>query len=371
MAFILLNLDGIFKSQSDVSWAKRNELVDLVWFPTGGGKTEAYLGLIALTIINRRLTCGEAGYGVTAIMRYTLRLLTTQQFQRALRLILALEQIRLWEIDYYNLGKEQISIGLFVGDQSLPNSLKDLKEECRKWESRTESGNNSKIPLDVCPWCGSKLTHETSRSSGVKFFCKNIFCTYDVENAVIPVRLCDDDIYINPPTLLFGTVDKFAQLAHKVNTYNTSASKDSRRLFGRGANWQKLPPDLIIQDELHLLLGPLGSAVSLYECAIDQLCTRKEGDLTIRPKIISSTATTRNTALQVRALYDRGISIFPKNGIDYDDSFFAFYKRCKKGRRRLVVCIKAQVYWSDANRQNTDDDTDEACCYSVCPSCNF
>ena len=106
---------------------KRNELVDLVWFPTGGGKTEAYLGLIALTIINRRLTCGEAGYGVTAIMRYTLRLLTTQQFQRALRLILALEQIRLWEIDYYNLGKEQISIGLFVGDQSLPNSLKDLK----------------------------------------------------------------------------------------------------------------------------------------------------------------------------------------------------------------------------------------------------
>ena len=152
MAFILLNLDGIFKSQSDVSWAKRNELVDLVWFPTGGGKTEAYLGLIALTIINRRLTCGEAGYGVTAIMRYTLRLLTTQQFQRALRLILALEQIRLWEIDYYNLGKEQISIGLFVGDQSLPNSLKDLKEECRKWESRTESGNNSKIPLDVCLW---------------------------------------------------------------------------------------------------------------------------------------------------------------------------------------------------------------------------
>ena len=134
---------------------------------------------------------------------------------------------------------------------------------------------------------------------------------------------------------MFGTVDKFAQLAHKVNTYNTSASKDSRRLFGRGANWQKLPPDLIIQDELHLLLGPLGSAVSLYECAIDQLCTRKEGDLTIRPKIISSTATTRNTALQVRALYDRGISIFPKNGIDYDDSFFAFYKRCKKRETKI------------------------------------
>ncbi|MGE4283831.1 MAG: helicase-related protein [Clostridia bacterium] len=329
LAFILLNLDGIFKSQNDLSWSKRNELVDLVWFPTGGGKTEAYLGLIALTIINRRLTKCEAGYGVTAIMRYTLRLLTTQQFQRALRLILALEQVRLWELDNCKLGDEEISIGLFVGDQSLPNSLDGLKDELRKnWESRTETNNNSKIPLDLCPWCGSKLKHQIDRS-GVKFYCENPYCTFDVVNAVIPVRLCDDDIYKNPPTLLFGTVDKFAQLAHKVNTGGNRTNKDSRRLFGRGENWNKLTPDLIIQDELHLLLGPLGSAVSLFECAIDQLCTRNENGQTIRPKIISSTATTRNTALQVRALYDRGISIFPKNGIDYDDSFFAFYKRSK------------------------------------------
>lgn len=343
LAFILLNLDGIFKSSSDILWNKRNELVDLVWFPTGGGKTEAYLGLIALTIINRRLTCGEDGYGVTVIMRYTLRLLTTQQFQRALRLILALEQIRLWEMDAYNLGKEQISIGLFVGDQSLPNSLDDLKIECRKWESRTETDNKSKIPLDVCPWCGSKLKYEVGRN-GVSFFCENVYCTYDVENAIIPVRLCDDEIYKFPPTLLFGTVDKFAQLAHKVTTSKTFTCKDSRRLFGRGENWNKLTPDLIIQDELHLLLGPLGSAVSLYECAIDQLCTRKEGNLIIRPKIISSTATTRNTALQVRALYDRGVSIFPKNGIDYDDSFFAFYKRQKKDGEQTWSFVSKRKY---------------------------
>jgi superfamily II DNA/RNA helicase len=329
LAFILLNLDGIFKSQNDPLWSKRNEQVDLVWFPTGGGKTEAYLGIIALTIINRRFNKGEAGYGVAAIMRYTLRLLTTQQFQRALRLILALEQIRLWKLDNCKLGKEEISIGLFVGDQSLPNSLEDLKDELRKnWENRTDASNNSKIPLGTCPWCGSKLRHESGRNS-VKFFCENVFCTFDVGNAVIPVRLCDEDIYKSPPTLLFGTVDKFAQLAYKINTDRSSINKDSRRLFGCGFNWNKLTPDLIIQDELHLLLGPLGSAVSFYECAIDQLCTRNENDLTIRPKIISSTATTRNTSLQVRALYDRGISIFPKNGIDYDDSFFAFYKRSK------------------------------------------
>ena len=339
LAFILLNLDGIYQSCRDTSWSKRNELVDLVWFPTGGGKTEAYLGLIALTIVNRRLTRGEAGYGVTAIMRYTLRLLTTQQFQRALRMILALEQIRQWDASSYNLGDEPISIGLFVGSQSLPNSSDDLKKECQQWANRSVTGNSSRIPLDVCPLCGSPLIYQAERN-GVKFFCENIHCTYS--DTSIPVQLCDDEIYQNPPTLLFGTVDKFAQLAYKVDT--TTASRDSRRLFGRGEKWDKLPPDLIIQDELHLLLGPLGSAVSLYECAIDRLCARKEGELIIRPKIISSTATTRNTTLQVRALYDRAVSIFPKHGIDYDDSFFAFYKRRKKEGDREWSFVSKRKY---------------------------
>lgn len=331
LAFILLNLDGIFKSENDAGWSKRNDLVDLVWFPTGGGKTEAYLGLIALTIINRRMTKGEEGYGVTAIMRYTLRLLTTQQFQRALRLILALEQLRIWDLDDCELGEEQISIGLFVGAASLPNHLDGddgLIAETRKWKDRTGDNNMSKIPLDTCPWCGSKLQHISNRSE-VTFFCSNPCCSFDMYSAPLPVRLCDDDIYKNPPTLLFGTVDKFAQLAHKASPNRNEKSKDSRRVFGRGHEWTKLTPDLIIQDELHLLLGPLGSAVSLYECTIDRLCSRTEDGITVRPKIISSTATTRNTALQVRALYDRRISIFPKNGLDYDDSFFAFYKRNK------------------------------------------
>lgn len=337
LAFILLNLDGIFQSVEDSTWKHRNELVDLVWFPTGGGKTEAYLGLIALTIINRRRTKGDRGYGVTAIMRYTLRLLTTQQFQRALRLILALEQIRLWKCDKYDLGNEQISVGLFVGEDSLPNHISNngqhnrpngLIEECNIWN---EQHYRSKIPLDVCPLCGAKLTFQTDSKKNVQFYCSNVKCTFDIGNAELPVRLCDEDIYRKPPTLLFGTVDKFAQLAHKVSTDNRDGFiRDSRRLFGRGLNQTAVTPDLIIQDELHLLLGPLGSAVSLYECVIDQLCTRNENGINIRPKIISSTATTRNTSLQVRALYDRNVSIFPHNGLDYDDSFYAFYKRTKQ-----------------------------------------
>lgn len=323
LAFILLNLDGIYQSSNDPKWDKRNELVDLVWFPTGGGKTEAYLGIIALTIIKRRMCSPEGkGNGVAAIMRYTLRLLTTQQFQRALRLILALEQIRRWEDPRYDLGDEEISIGLYVGDNSLPNHYDDFAKEVR--DHWNDKGSHGKIPLDVCPWCGSQLRAKEISADRYRFHCSNKYCTYG-KRKFLPVRLCDDHILESPPSLLFGTVDKFAQIARRIDT--SRAFADSRQIFG---NNQVLPPELIIQDELHLLLGPLGSAVALFEGAIDQLCSYKNRDgHTIRPKIISSTATTRNTSFQVRALYDRDVSIFPKNGTDYDDSFFAFFKRQK------------------------------------------
>lgn len=325
LAFILLNLDGIIQRSDDPKWKYRNELVDLVWFPTGGGKTEAYLGIIALSIISRRRQYPVNGGGTTAIMRYTLRLLATQQFQRAMRLILALEQLRRWKL--YDLGDEPITIGLFVGEDSLPNNAKSLSDECQKWNTIDDSGKRreSKIPLDKCPCCGRPLKYQnkgTVSDPKIVFRCDNIDCTFSDE---LPVKLCDEYIYQNPPTLLFGTVDKFAALGHKVST--SKERQDSRRLFGKGG-LNYLPPSLIIQDELHLLLGPLGSAVSLFECAIDQLCSyNDDSGLTIRPKIISSTATTRNTELQIRALYDRDVSIFPKPGTDYDDSFFSFYQR--------------------------------------------
>lgn len=322
LAFILLNIDGIINNPLDDNWDKRNAYVDLVWFPTGGGKTEAYLGIIAFCILNRRLIAsknGTKGGGTTAIMRYTLRLLATQQFQRATRLILALESIRSWGI--YGLGDEPISIGLYVGNDSLPNTESGLIDEAKKWKDDAPS----KIPLDKhrCPWCGGELEWEeriVGRKKERNFICKHTFCF----RRGLPILLCDDYVYETPPTLLFGTIDKFAMIAHKVAA---DLDKDSRRLF----TYNGLTPDLIIQDELHLLSGPLGSAAGLFECAIDQLCTRtitiNGKSVKVRPKIISSTATTRNTELQIRALYGRGVNVFPKNGINYDDSFYAFYKR--------------------------------------------
>lgn len=347
LAFILLNLDGIFKPENDENWEKRNEWVDLVWFPTGGGKTEAYLGLIALTIINRRKLHKEEGGGVASIMRYTLRLLTMQQFQRATLVIMALELIRRWGL--YGLGNEPITIGLWVGDNSLPNKTEDLIVEFEKLNNHQPN----KIPFSNCPWCGSIIEGEDKEdkenlnnrdnhwfSNKVHLKCSDNKCSFSYpkrrtrvrpnDQGAIPVCLSDEIIYQHPPTLLFGTVDKFAQLAHKVKGTDNGRNADSRRLFGKG-NWENgkpqngyLSPDLIIQDELHLLLGPLGSAVALFESAVDQLCTREDGT---RPKIISSTATTRNTQLQIAALFDRKVNLFPKSGVECDDSFFAFYRR--------------------------------------------
>jgi len=344
LAFIILNLDGIFNDNSTNE--KRNNQVDLIWFPTGGGKTEAYLGLISLTILHRRMKYGGKGGGTAAIMRYTLRLLTLQQFQRASKLIIALEIMRRGKTSFgHNLGIEPIRIGLYVGNSQIPNKTKDLITEFKN----LNEDKPSKIPFDKCMVCGYKIKgyldvlnekkneyyHEIGRLHCTNHLCamrspkgNQVSLRPDME--CFPLLLSDESIYLHPPALIFGTVDKFAQLAHKVDDSKAGRINDSRRIFGRG-NWEDyklkdgyLPPDLIIQDELHLLLGPLGSAVALFESAFEQLCTRKDGT---KPKIISSTATTRNTGLQIEALFNRSLSIFPKSGIDCDDNFFGMYKR--------------------------------------------
>ena len=337
-----------------------------MWFPTGGGKTEAYLGIIAFMIALRRFTQGEKGNGTTVLMRYTLRMLTLQQFQRATMLIFALDVIRKDEFSLpedYSLGEERITIGLFVGGGSLPNGWettsfsKGMKEELNDISEQIsiigidKKKITSVLPFTSCPWCGGDLfvdkdlknispNHTKENDSygiddQLNIACNTEQCTFHSEYAEddcsLPFRLFDDDIYKYPPTLLFGTVDKFAALANNVSTGGSSYI--SRRLVGKGyggRNKQRnvLPPELIIQDELHLLLGPLGSSVGLFEKSIDYLCTYMDDNGNkIKPKIVTSTATTRNTDKQIFALFNRRSEIFPKQGITCDDSFFAFYKR--------------------------------------------
>jgi len=326
LAFLLLSIKGITEPESE----ERKNVVDLIWFPTGGGKTEAYLAVTAFTIVWRRMMNDEtASQGVSVIMRYTLRLLTAQQFERASKLIASLEFLR--RNFKQALKSTTISIGLWVGNQLTPGGVKDALEavkeietECTKKDGR--AGLKNTFQISSCPWCGTKLISENDYGfeANTKKFnikCLNDKCAFHSE---IPVQVVDEMLFKNPPTLLFATVDKFAQLAWKGEAHKFFNSLDD----------DKLPPDLIIQDELHLLSGPLGSIVGLFEGVVEKLCTKESKNLA--PKIIASTATTRNTTQQIAKLYgNRSVNIFPPPGLSYSDSFFA--KESKATSKRKYI----------------------------------
>ena len=304
LAFVLHELSSFIEPKGP----ERN-VVDLLWFPTGGGKTEAYLGITAFVIFLRRLRNGNND-GVTVIMRYTLRLLTLQQFERASMLIFACEFLR----EKYHLGGEEISIGLWVGGKLTPNLLSEARTSINKQQRGAIISADEANPcqVQVCPWCGKKLTaHDYSvkvseRRMVIK--CSNPECAcYSLENG-FPLHIIDEAIYEHLPTFIVATVDKFAQIP---------LSEKPAALFG--ISNKKNPPELIIQDELHLISGPLGTMTGIYEAAISKLC-EKNG---VYAKVIASTATIRNAKNQIKALYGRDYSQFPPQGISSKDSYFA------------------------------------------------
>lgn len=315
LGFILMNLASV----NDQDHPDRS-LVELIWFPTGGGKTEAYLGLAAFSILMRRLR--HEGGGTTVLMRYTLRLLTRQQFDRASALIFALEELRRERAMGTYLGDEPISIGMWVGTSLTPNRRSDACTKLRSLKTKPYQSN----PFQIlhCPWCKTDLTdngfqgYRQERTSGgertVRFACPEPGCDFHGEH--LPVLVIDDDIYESPPTLVIGTVDKFAQLSWEDRT---------RNLFGAG---DQAPPSLIIQDELHLISGPLGTMVGLYEALIDKLCSRDGNS----PKIVASTATIRRASDQCKALYDRPAFEYPPQGNRANDSYFAQQNDSAPGR---------------------------------------
>ncbi|ABW19569.1 helicase-related protein [Alkaliphilus oremlandii] len=300
LAFLLQEIPSIVDTKN-----KYRDIVDLLWFPTGGGKTEAYLGISAFIIFLRRLRHKDAGAGVTIIMRYTLRLLTIQQFERAAALICACESIR----KNQKFGGEEISIGLFVGGGLTPNKLSDAEKSLQKIQRNGIKAVTEGNPCQIlkCPVCGAAITPQQYeiKNGHMKIFCPNKDCEY---KDGLPIYLIDEDIYNFKPTLIISTVDKFARM-----TWEPKIGQ----IFGIDSPY--LPPDLIIQDELHLIAGPLGTVTGLYETAIDFFCYRKG----IKPKIIASTATIRNAANQILSLYAREHRQFPPQGINIRDSYFA------------------------------------------------
>lgn len=330
LAFILMDINSIINDESP-----DRDLVDLIWFPTGGGKTEAYLGLTAFTIFYRRLRHLERSDGTAIVMRYTLRLLASQQFTRAATLICACEYIRKdciskkSKYNKYNLGDKEITIGLWIGGSHIPNkntagqdSAKhhlDRLSRCKKpYELKEAKERHNKFQVLKCPWCGTKMVKD-NKSGAIKgewgYAMKNnkhfyLFCPHEDCDftTALPIQIIDEELYRNPPTLLFGTVDKFAMLPWDSNIGAFFATDDENRT-----------PELIIQDELHLISGALGTMVGIYETAIDALASHQG----VKPKIIASTATIRRAKEQCSVLYNREVVQFPAPGIRAEDSFFA------------------------------------------------
>ena len=297
-------------------------VMDLLWFPTGGGKTEAYLALTAFVILLRRLRATEkdAGAGVAVLMRYTLRLLTIQQFQRATVMILACELLRrqsqAGKAGIPDLGVSPIGIGLWVGGGATPNTLRGAVDQIQDSPSTYRQ-------ITSCPACGTMLNWRVTRSeSSVKCSSDPSECELAATGESLPIWTIDEEVYRHSPALLIGTVDKFAQIVRNMST---------RSLFGGTASCS--PPDLIIQDELHLISGPLGSIAGLYEVAIDELCRRDD----IRPKIVGSTATIRRAQDQIQALFDRETYQFPAPGLDAGNSGFAVIDQASPGRLYIGV----------------------------------
>nr|WP_111765137.1 DISARM system helicase DrmA [Nakamurella deserti] len=388
LAFILLQLPAL----TDPAHAIRSgdaANVELLFFPTGGGKTEAYLGLAAYVFAMRRLQGKvetesgvlDGGDGVAVLMRYTLRLLTSQQFQRAAALVCAAELIR--QEDTGTWGAKPFSIGLWVGSAVSPKrytAARDQVKAVRADDSQRAYGLTV-LQLQRCPWCGEKINPKrdvgaVETTERIEVFCgeRHGLCPFSKDgdaDGALPIITVDDEIYRNPPTFLLATVDKFARLARE---------GEAASLFGYVAEWcprhgyrhpdsqggcsgashnakvesgvtypkvtvQKVarlrPPDLIIQDELHLITGALGTAVGLFENAVDLLSSYRRNGLTVRPLIIASTATVRNAEGQVQALYGRGVDVFPPQVLDVRDTFFSKEKTVSDadpGRKYLGVC---------------------------------
>ena len=362
IAFILASLKKII----DVDF--RDSLncgVDVIWMPTGGGKTEAYLGLAAFTILwtrhqnQRQLAVGEVQKSsMKVLMRYTYRLLTVQQVARAASMICALELIRASEPEYF--GSNDVLIGAWLGSGVTPNSRVSAKRQLK--DLIDDKKDAARFLLKKCPWCGCEigkrigkqlLGYKESQIAGndsrVLAYCPDATCSFHLKKVKrargsvevgLPVFEVDEDIYLKPPDFLIATVDKIARLAWNPSSHKLFGLKNGRRISA--------PPELFIQDELHLISGPLGSIDGVFEIALEELCKQDGGKC---PVYVASTATTKNYEDQIGKLYNREGRLIPPPGLSIDDSFFS--KRDTLGIPKTYVAVCATGSFSGLDIQNS------------------
>lgn len=324
-------------------WQHVLDWADVLWFPTGGGKTEAYLGLISCAALYDRLR-GKR-FGVTAWLRFPLRMLSVQQLQRAAKILWETEQERRHLLGTESASSDAISLGYFVGKGSTPNQLRGHDGEWSFARLENERGLRDKLLLvSDCPACrrlGSVEIRPDRAAQRIRHVCSQC-------HTELPVYVSDDEIYRFLPTVIVGTIDKMASIAYQAKfamlwggvAWRCPEGSDHGYGIGdwcvencpgnprRGTRPRRRTvvspydpsPSLHVQDELHLLQQELGAFAGHYETLV-RSCEAAVG--TRPPKTVAATATIEGFEHQIRHVYGvRHARRFPTRGYDVLETFY-------------------------------------------------
>ncbi|MEQ8857897.1 MAG: helicase C-terminal domain-containing protein [Pseudomonadales bacterium] len=386
VAFILSAIPSIATRLSDYSdffEPTKDDLASLLYFSTGGGKSEAFFGLLVFNLFLDRLR-GKL-FGVTSMIRYPLRLLTIQQAQRASKVLAKAEIVRKEE----GVTGEPFSIGFWVGSGNTPNQhsapgVSDIPEIDTEEEEDTLLRDNRKYrnaiedwrKLPECPFCGSETGLRRTSSSGsplghgvLGHVCFNARCDWNSSDSwpFLPFFIVDDDIYSYAPSVLIGTVDKLALIGQNPRTIRkvfgmfgfapwmdeqtgrliTPTNAQLEEFQEQAPNAQPVfptyqtgrqvffdpYPSLLIQDEAHLLEESLGTFAGLFETTLLKAfrelaqhvpsAARDNRNNVRLPKVVAATATVSDPARQIESLYQKQLLWFPRPGPDLYSSFYA------------------------------------------------
>lgn len=317
--------------------------VDILYFPTGGGKTEAFLGILVFNLFFDRLR--DKNCGVTAILKYPLRLLSVQQVQRVANVLATAELIR----HAKGISGSPFSLGYYVGDRNTPNNI-DKELQRTLLELSSDEMDEKYRLVDICPFCGQVTIHVVydADANSLRHICSNSECS---STGTIPLYMVDNDIYRYLPSVIISTVDKMTALGFNSNFHNLLygaefecpkhgfTSKTKCLVSGSRcdpADFKKVSmkdpaPTLMIQDELHLIRESLGAYNAHYETLIEYFIRNLSGS-NRGIKVIGATATISAYAEQAKHLYWKGAIRFPSASPYLDHNFYSFVDKNDIGR---------------------------------------
>jgi Helicase conserved C-terminal domain len=393
LAFILASIPtfatriATFRKYYTPAVREHANAVTLLYFATGGGKSEAFLGLLLFVLFLDRLRGKERG--ISALMRYPLRLLTLQQSRRTFAVMGAGEAVRYAR----SHPGEPFSLGFWVGGTNTPNWHADedytliptvektppADESKLKGDTGYQSAHERWLKLTNCPFCNERSL-VLRRAVPKEDDTLGHYCTSDARKCswnarfsaptALPFYIVDEDIYCRAPSVLLGTVDKLSALGQSQGTirkffgmfgfapvievaterlrvpkdakaWDGLAAGELRGLFPTFASGERRffdPfPALLIQDEAHLLDESLGTFAGLFESALEAgfdelakllpaslLSTEPGATSRRRVKVIAASATVSEPARQMRNLYQRSSTLqFPHPGPTLYSSFYA------------------------------------------------